>query len=131
MSTTPKTADDLFDEYVKDWNAALNPCMACLLERCPEDELPALNALIDYYLSSDGSCKTPPYSPVQARRLHEKMRPIFERVENDPAWMAMQDQYDAAWRDKPWWRKAWIRTRSKVMWRWITRPRPFTKQPWE
>jgi hypothetical protein len=126
-----KTAVALFTEYRKDWDAALNPCIHCLYESCPESEQPALQALLDHYLDSDEGFKTPPYSPVQMRRQQEKLKPLMDRVMNDPAWIANEDQMKAAWRDKPWWRKRWSRLRFRgFMWK-LRLSLIGKKPPWE
>lgn len=131
MSTTkPRTAADLFEEYRKDHDAALEPCIYCLIDRCPPEQEEQLRALLEMWLDSD-RYRTPPYSPVQSRRLQERIQPLLDRVLHDPAVVAHEDQMNAAWRDKPWWRKRWSRLRFRVRWAWITRPRPFTKKPWE
>lgn len=133
MDTT-RTAVTLFDEYVRDHRAALEPCICCLLEKCPPSELPALNALLDHHLETDYA--RPPYSPVQQRRLMEKIEPIVDRAMRDPAVMADQDQRDARWRDTPWIVKRWRRTRFFVRWtlrlrlQWMLWHR-WQKQPWE
>lgn len=103
------TAVDLFREYRLDWEAALNPCMMCLLENCPDSEKVALHALFDSYMEEGH--ESPPYSPVQCRRLADKMQSIMDRVKADPAVMADDDQRAAKWRDTPWWRKRWSRFR--------------------
>lgn len=129
---TTKTAVELFTDYEKDWAAALEPCISCLLERCPDDERPALNALLERHLDT---CPMPPYSPVQTRRLMEKTQVIVDRVMNDPAVMAQQDQYDAKWRDTPWLLKRW--RRLQFWWLWgvrlrLARVRHWRRpKPWE
>lgn len=63
------TAASLYEEFRRDWNAALSPCVACLLARCPAGEVDALHELLDAGLTE---LSTPPYSPVQLRRLAER-----------------------------------------------------------
>jgi hypothetical protein len=127
MSTMHLTATDLFDEFRRDEEAALRPCLHCLLERCPDGERASLDTLLDDWLMSASS---PPYSPVQLRRLSEKIMPIIERAEKDPSVIAARDQWDAEWRDVPWLAKRWRRLNGRVrigwmLWRAKRRPKPW------
>lgn len=121
------TAIDLFDDYRRDWEAALNPCLDCLLRSCPESEREALHALVENHLMT---AATPPYSPVQMRRTREKVAPIVDRVMSEPWFVAEMDQNAAAWRDKPWFKKAWHRARfyatiTRLRWRIRRRGKPW------
>lgn len=132
MGTTTKTATELFGEFRRDHEAALEPCVHCLFERCPPDDEEALHVLVEEYLTT---APRPPYSPVQHRRLKERIAPIIDRVLSDPGYQAMQDQLEAGWRDKPWWRRRWIRGRSNLWmgwWRFRIWCRSVgRKKPWE
>lgn len=108
--TTPRTAVALFNEYAKDYEAAMGPCLLCLIEKCPEAEREKLDALLEAYHDRDDA-PHPPYSPVQMRRIQAKMQPLFDRAMSDPAVMAAEDQREARWRDTPWWRKRYLRLR--------------------
>jgi hypothetical protein len=128
--TTPKTAVGLFVEYKRDEEAALNPCTHCLIEKCPEDEREKLFALLEAWTEDEGY-RSPPYSPVQLRRIQAKLQPIDEQVHNDPAVIAAEDQIAAAWRDKPWWRKRISRAKfSLFAWR-MRLSIIGRKKPWE
>lgn len=131
MSATTHTAVALFAEYRKDHQAALEPCMMCMFEKCPEAEREKLDALVESFYE-DVSRPHPPYSPVQMRRIHEKMAPIFDRAMQDPAVIAAEDQRKALWRDTAWWRKRWLRVRFMVRWTLYLRVRNlWCKKPWE
>jgi hypothetical protein len=78
------TAAELFEQYRADWNAALCPCITCLLNACPEAEREALNALLGEHLATS---PTPPYSEAQLRRFEvrvaDAIAPLFaERPSN-------------------------------------------------
>jgi hypothetical protein len=123
-----RTAIELFHEYKLDYEAALEPCVFCLFEKCPEEERDELNALLEVW-SDDAP--GPPLSPVQIRRLEQKMAPIVERVMADPGVMAAEDQRAATWRDTPWWRKAYRRARFRAF-VWKLRLQGLgRRKPWE
>lgn len=107
MTATTHTAVSLFAEYRRDHQAALEPCLMCMFAKCPEAEQDKLDALLEVYLDDS---PRPPYSPVQVRRIMEKMQPLYDRAMQDPAVMAAEDQRDARWRDTPRWRKVYLRT---------------------
>lgn len=71
------TAAELFDAYHRDWDAALCPCITCLLNACPEGEREALNALLDEHLATS---PTPPWSPPQIARFEERVAAALGRV---------------------------------------------------
>lgn len=78
------TAAELFEQYRRDWDAALCPCIACLLNACPEGEREALNALLGEHLATSS---TPPWSAAQLARFEERVAdaiaPMFaERPSN-------------------------------------------------
>jgi hypothetical protein len=124
-----KSAVELFAEYRRDHQAALEPCIHCLVERCPDEEREQLDALLDSFYSDE--YRRPPYSPVQTRRIHEKLEPIFEQAMSEPSVIAALDQRDAAWRDKPIWRKMWARGRFRL-YCWRLRLALFGRaKPWE
>jgi hypothetical protein len=127
MFVKAHTAVELFQEFKLDYEAALNPCMICLFEKCPEEEQGKLDALLEAY----DLFPSPPYSPVQLRRIEQKMAPIVERAMADPAVIASEDQRAATWRDTPWWRKAYRRARFRAF-VWKLRLRGLgRRKPWE
>jgi hypothetical protein len=107
-ATTPRTAVALFTDYRKDFEAAMEPCLMCMFEKCPEPEREKLDALLEAY---HDEMPRAPYSPVQLRRIMEKMQPLYDRAMQDPGVIASEDQREARWRDTPWWRKRYLRLR--------------------
>lgn len=130
MSATTRTAVSLFHEYVKDHEAAMEPCLMCVIEKCPEPEREKLDALLEAYHDRDDAPR-PPYSPVQVRRIMEKMAPLYERAMQDPAVIACEDQREAQWRDTPWWRKRYLRLRFKLFALKMRLGTVGRKPPWE
>jgi hypothetical protein len=128
--TTPRTAVALFNEYVKDYEAALNPCMLCMLEKCPEAEREKLDVLLEAHLDCDDFSR-PPHSPVQMRRIQAKLQPLFDQAMSDPAVIAAEDQREAHWRDTPWWRKRYLRLRFKLFALKMRLRTVGRKPPWE
>jgi hypothetical protein len=127
MFTKPRSAVELFQEFKLDYEAALSPCMICLFEKCPEEEQGKLEALLDAY----DLFPSPPYSPVQLRRIEEKMAPLIDRAMADPAVVASEDQREALWRDTAWWKKTWSRARFRgFVWKMRVR-QVGRRKPWE
>jgi hypothetical protein len=123
-----RTSTDLLAEFRADWEAALCPDVGDFLVRCEPGELDAFRDLLDAYLMEAPS---PPYSPIQQRRLAEKVQPILDRAFADPAYVAAEDQRKAEWRDLPWVVKRWRRLRFAALTfrlRWQARQRP---NPWD
>lgn len=78
---TAPTAASLYEEFRRDWNAALRPCVTCLLARCPAGEVDALHERLEAGLTE---LPTPPYSLVQRRRLAERVELILEHARRGP-----------------------------------------------
>jgi hypothetical protein len=135
---TTKTAMDLFEDFKLEWEHALNPCMSCLLARAEatlsETEQDTLSVLLDEYLTT---VATPGYSPLQMRGLKIKIDPVIDRAMRDPSWTAAMDQHQAEWRDKPWWKRRWLRLHFRFYEYRIGLRGPMKlkrrleKQPWE
>jgi len=66
-----RTPEDLFDEFSADWEAALCPSLCEFIEQCHPERRDDLIGTIDIYLEH---APTPPYSPVQQRRIGEKIK---------------------------------------------------------
>jgi hypothetical protein len=71
------TATALFEDFCRDWEAALRPCVICTMHRCPEEDQEELVEWLDAYLTT---APTPPYSEVQHERLMESVGPLVDKV---------------------------------------------------
>lgn len=108
-----KTPTELAQEFAADYRAALNPCICCAMDYFDgEDERQEVADLIEVLLTN---AESPPYSPVQMRRIEERMQPIFDRAMKDPAVVADRDQREAEWRDKPRRVKLWYAIRWRML----------------
>lgn len=66
-----KKADELMEEFQKDWEAAMNPSVDEMVARCNPAHRQKLAEMLDQYLCW---APTPPYSPVQQRRMSEQLK---------------------------------------------------------
>lgn len=66
-----KSPHELFEEFKKDWCAALRPSVTEYILRCQPEGRDELGELIEDYMAH---APDPPYSEVQLIRLEEKLR---------------------------------------------------------
>jgi hypothetical protein len=110
LPTNP-TVHDLAESYVRDERAALRPCLDCAIRGLDDDEREAFFTYVEAAMQGDPT--SPPFSPVQQRRISEKLGPLIDSVMSDPSVIAARDQDQAAFRDTPWWKRRYFRARLR------------------